>query len=1071
MNISADVVERILFESTQLGQHADQVRLLDVEHTAAGFAKNLRGIWEILFLRATGEYLPSTEKDIQEVEELQFRTANVNFVQPLSQEELERVSIVSIEEDDTESVISKDSEKQNSITDSIDSSGSRSERFDNSSSLQTSFQTSLQTSLQTSVDEEPTRTSVVLETLIKETNKHIHEPAVVPIKTFNFSGSIHSAGSLDLQEDLAVGFGDDKECFDFKTNSEGRDLQKYNEILERRTTVYDGTGQTDLEGEGVHGSANEGKRGKKDAKEIDENSMHLQGSFTVNAPDDDIDEEMQSALTRSSIIQIEMRYCNSSLYSAEEDKWTDKQKMNKIELLTKIKMGNFFALQKKKNRKSRTPDPKRTVTTPRTPLSREYKTRRSRPAPIVDKRATYKELKHVSVEFGFADFDEQADIGQQPRSPGRLSDQGTPNGAFYDDNVALDLPLHIRSKQLSSGQEKPYISVENSRHNSRQHSRQHSRQRSSQHSRLQSRQQSREGSQNVNSRQGSPLSSRQGMSPQEIPHFEYQDSQLPSPVAMLTQQPTPEVVYLSSPKAKDIASSFSPLTSYATNQEPVRTVFFPPNFQNNTIFEKEDDDQSEDTRVSYAQAVFQPEHQEDRSVSRPTGPAVSVQITDVGNDAFSAFQSRSPKSPKAFQTIAPKKSRERSRGSNDISDARGRSRNSSPSRTSPIHSSHSPTRRNRSPISKRTLTRSPARSPTTSPVRQEDSNRRSPQPSEYHVPKAPASKTGHVGRPSNIGIRMKNENAVKLSSNDDSQTHDNVNELDENSASTMFSIMISVIDPEEPKPPQSRQRKEDDAVLCQGAHIGSALLNVSDSFVDRNNASALKVLPHRPIKRLPPKSMISDASGDDAVDNSGDTQDTNQEPKDVPSQIKNDNSKRVDDKADHILTIVGNVSPRLLDDDLPNRDQPIDALVPRVQQPHKRGSHSDAKRLPQQLKQRRRTINKQTLKLSLPMPNLTEQDSHPMFVDIGGRFDKPIKRNLSADSFSDFNLSVMSMSVAESIALKDTSRKNKESSKSVVTSKYMQPAGVKRSSTVYFSKLKSDFKNNFTVKYPLQVKG
>jgi len=1118
MNISAEVVEQMLFESTQLGEHADQVRLLDLEHAAAGFAKNLRGIWELLYLRATGDFLPSTAKEIAEVEELQLRTVNVNFVQPLSNEELER-GTVSVDNDDDddgdegdEGNVSEDNSalQKSSITDSIES-----------------------LSFQSPVEEEPTRASAVLEGLIQESNLQIQEPAVVPMKTFNFpTGSMRSsAESLDLQEGLAVGFGEDQE--DSVMHAAGdREFENYNKILDRRTTVYDGA-----PGSGVDevNQSSSGRLGSGDDVS-DKKAIHIHGSFNVVVPEDEIDEHLQSMLTKSSITQIELRYSNSSLYSSEEDNWTYQQKVNKIALLTKIKAGNFFKL--KKNRRSLTPDPQRTPTVPRTPLSREFKTRRSKPVPIVDKRTSYKELKHVSVEFGFAEF-EGGEVENENFPHGRISSGRTSSGRvspgrmspgwlnkqmllpdcdYVDDGVVLNLPPKLRSRESSSRQESPRLE-------SRQHSRQQSAglQSRQQSAGLQSRQQSagvqfRQLSAELQSRQEpAGMTSRQqsaghqsrqesreesyskdGTHEEPLPSTHLPDLHDPSnlgiqeelqevtqneeevqeqelPPSSKDTRPSPETIFLSSPRPRDIAASFSPLTAYA-QQESARTAFFPPEFERNTIFEKEnedDDDKSVDTRVSYAQAVFHPENppksQHGVRTIATTGPSVKVAVTDIVTDAFSAFNQ-----PSSLKTanVSPTKSRGRSRGSQSTAAEQQSPRAKSRS------GSGSPTRECRtSPVQTilRTLTRSPAKSPTMG------LGRTSPEPLILHSPRAPAKQPiGNVSRPAgNVGVRVnavnpQDQSRVEKNNCTKGQEVDDANNLDGNSNSTMFSMIVSIPGLETHQPPQYGRtiRTIDDSILTDGPHpyVDAAFLTVSDSFVEKNNEKALKALPPRPIKRgtlSRQRVTESTALPEESSPRDEDTWLRNQDPVNMRTDAAPAN-KRTLPLDDEILRIVGNVSPRALDDQ-EHRDR--DSNRPTTMPTASTSLHKNTRpSISSSQHQKRLAINKHTLTLSLPIPNLSKQDSNPILAEMSSRFDKPIRRNLSADSISDFNLSMMSMSIAESFSVKDASSKAK-TTKSAVNSKYMQPSRIKRSSTVEYSKSKLGIKSDFIMKYPLQVKG
>ena len=502
MNISADVIEQILFESTQLGHSADQVNLLDVENSAVGFAKNLRGIWEILYLRATGEYLPSTKIEVDEVEELQLRTVDASFVKPMSEEVVEHVEDVhTVEECVNSTLLSR------SISDVITES--------NEADLDCVSNVNIEASVHSTSVDEQSQPSAVLQNIINETSKNVQGPSVVPLTTFEFSVKVN-----ENVEGLSIGFGDEKgSIVDELNESRSRNFEKYNDILERRTTVYDGK-ETSSRVESVD-----------KINPTSGSQLHFQGSFNVHPVESEEDEHIQEELTKSSITLIELRYSNSKLYCSEELNWTEQQKLNKLELLAKIKSGNYFTMNK--FRKALTPEPRRTVTTPRTPLSRERRERRSRGAPVADKRPLFKGLKHVSVDFGSSGLEMSADLTTLPFDK-KVGQQSCDNElAQYD-----AFPPKPRPESRSGiGTTDNYSNASHA---------------------------------------------ETSQSPQR--------SVLPE--SRQSSARTVETRYLSSPEARDITAAFSPLKSYAPQSEIIDN-----NALSSKVVEANDSDNDSDNRI------------------------------------------------------------------------------------------------------------------------------------------------------------------------------------------------------------------------------------------------------------------------------------------------------------------------------------------------------------------------------------------------------------------------------------------------------------------------------------------
>ena len=304
------------------------------------------------------------------------------------------------------------------------------------------------------------------------------------------------------------------------------------------------------------------------------------------------------------------------------------------------------------------------------------------------------------------------------------------------------------------------------------------------------------------------------------------------------------------------------------------------------------------------------------------------------------------------------------------------------------------------------------------------------------------------------------------------QDRGDVTPLDESSVSTMFSMMIAMPDSGQ-QPPDLRAKLKND---IEDTTVGVAL-TVSDSFVEQNTLNAMKSLTHRPIKRLSPRLDTTQAvaGATDSTCNVGTSNDPS-------GQLNNK------DIPDEILNIVGNVSPRLLESTEPikpygSRPSTMPAAsalhASQVASQHTSQHTSQYQHLSQYVslpspQQKQRKVKKQTLLLSLPSASMMRQDSASFLIDNSARFEKPLKRNLSADSFSDFDLSMMSMSLADNMSghgRGDSPKKSKIST-TLSKSKYLEVTNSKKSSAVYFSKLRSESRNkDFVVKYPLKVKG
>jgi hypothetical protein len=540
----------------------------------------------------------------------------------------------------------------------------------------------------------------------------------------------------------------------------------------------------------------------------------------------------------------------------------------------------------------------------------------------------------------------------------------------------------------------------------------------------------------------------------------------------------PATRFLSSPKARDITAAFAPLTTYAAKKVDLNCV----------AQWKEDDGIEEVDEVdtpppcSVVRSKIESSRRKEGIVATTASlqssslSVVKVNVTDLGSE-FSSFQeSRSPTPDREPTVIKSKR--------------RGRPRTQQPNRaesrpgTSTSTSSTSPTQF-------RAFTRSPhspSRSPTFDIAAFDNNNLRpiggQPVPVQVplsvpvpvsvsvpggqHAPKAPESRSGGGGgRPATGGIRLKTEGAVQVSQTEEVQPESgDINPLEENSASTMFSIMITMPEADR-KPPELKHRHKDDTASLVEAEKNGVSLAVSDSFVEQNITRAMNGLTHRPIKRVsprldPPLPHETDiAPHDDRPPGSSTESSVHTKEKELP---------------DEILSIVGNVSPRLLaTEEVEGVDRPNIMPVPQHQHQHhglQQASHHTSQQHHQQQQHKQRNLPKQTLMLSLPSAVLTKQESKTFLVDNSARFEKPLKRNLSADSFSEFNLSVMSMSVADSLAGHHGKGSHVEKPKSSVsaTRKYLEHPNKTKSSTVYLSKLKSEV-GNFVVKYPVQGKG
>ena len=277
------------------------------------------------------------------------------------------------------------------------------------------------------------------------------------------------------------------------------------------------------------------------------------------------------------------------------------------------------------------------------------------------------------------------------------------------------------------------------------------------------------------------------------------------------------------------------------------------------------------------------------------------------------------------------------------------------------------------------------------------------------------------------------------------QGNEIVSALDENSASTMFSMSIKVSSEDVPPDHTKNQR----IFMPVDSSAVGVNLSVSDSFVEQNKAKALQSLTHRPIRRASPRlDKRIPLAGDENVIKRNEDQLASIQDSDFP---------------DEILNIVGNVSPRLLETDSVNSEE-----MSTCQSPPLVKNETLSKR-------KQQNIKKQMLMLSLPSASVSKQESYT--VNSGQREGSQgkIKRTYSADSISDFNLSILSKSVAsggvnESIHFKIPSPK-KCKEQPTITSKYLHYQRSKKTSVVSYSKLRRAFRKDFSSKHPLRVKG